>query len=282
MRKFLISILLAGAAVSPALAQDRGDRGDRSDEQRSERQQTRQERQQAREQVRQERSAERPQFQVRERQLEARQLEARERPAETDRGNFERRQRADGVSRWTRDRVQQSGETSRWTRDPTQRAGETSRWTRDRVAGPTVGGDFRQGDRAVPNVMRSPNPLAVDNARRRDVQSHYRDRNRWSHGGWDRNWRNDRRYDWRGYRDRHRSVFRLSVYLDPFGYRYRPYNVGYRLVPAYYSQRYWFDPGMYGLPYPPPGTQWVRYWDDALLVDVYTGEVVDVIQNFFW
>jgi hypothetical protein len=289
MRKFLISILLAGVAVSPALAQDRGDRsdrGERSEEQRSERQQVRQERQQARDQSRQARSAERPQFQVRERQLEVRQqrqLEARERPAETsDRGNFERRQRGDGVSRWTRDRVQQSGETSRWTRDPNQRAGETSRWTRDRVAGPAAGGDFRQGDRAVPNVMRSPNPLAVDNARRRDVQSHYRDRNRWTNGGWDRNWRNDRRYDWRSYRDRHRSVFRLSVYLDPFGYRYRPYNVGYRLVPAYYSQRYWFDPGMYGLPYPPPGTQWVRYWDDALLVDVYTGEVVDVIQNFFW
>ena len=27
---------------------------------------------------------------------------------------------------------------------------------------------------------------------------------------------------------------------------------------------------MYELPYPPPGTQWVRYWNDALLVDMYT------------
>ena len=39
---------------------------------------------------------------------------------------------------------------------------------------------------------------------------------------------------------------------------------------------------MYGLPYPPPGKQWVRYWNDALLVDTYTGEVVDSIQGFFW
>ena len=77
-------------------------------------------------------------------------------------------------------------------------------------------------------------------------------------------------------------MFHRGFYNDPFGYGYRSYNVGYRLVPAYYSQQYWFDPAMYGLPYPPPGTQWIRYWNDALLVDVYTGEVVDVIQGFFW
>jgi len=27
---------------------------------------------------------------------------------------------------------------------------------------------------------------------------------------------------------------------------------------------------------------WVRYWNDALLVDTWTGDVVDAIQNFFW
>jgi hypothetical protein len=26
----------------------------------------------------------------------------------------------------------------------------------------------------------------------------------------------------------------------------------------------------------------VRYWDDAILVDRWSGEVVDVIHNFFW
>jgi hypothetical protein len=26
----------------------------------------------------------------------------------------------------------------------------------------------------------------------------------------------------------------------------------------------------------------VRYWNDALLVDMYTGEVVDEIRGFFW
>src|SRR5437868_657881 len=89
------------------------------------------------------------------------------------------------------------------------------------------------------------------------------DRNR--SGSWNRDWRNDRRYDWRNYRDRHRSTFRLGVYFDPFGYGYRPYDIGYRLAPAYFGQRYWIDPAMYQLPYPPPGTQWVRYWNDAVL-----------------
>ena len=51
---------------------------------------------------------------------------------------------------------------------------------------------------------------------------------------------------------------------------------------TYFGQRYWIDPGMYQLPYPPPGTQWVRYWNDAVLVDTYSGEVVDVIRDFFW
>ena len=119
--------------------------------------------------------------------------------------------------------------------------------------------------------------------RQREVtQQQYRDRNRWASGGWNRDWRNDRRYDWRDYRERHRSIFRIGIYYDPFGYGYRSFDIGYRLYPNYYGQQYWIDPGMYSLPFPPPGTQWVRYWNDALLVDMYTGEVVDVIHGFFW
>ncbi|WP_409574764.1 RcnB family protein [Sphingopyxis sp. PET50] len=30
------------------------------------------------------------------------------------------------------------------------------------------------------------------------------------------------------------------------------------------------------------GYRWVRYYNDALLVDTYSGEVVDVIYDFFW
>jgi Ni/Co efflux regulator RcnB len=121
-----------------------------------------------------------------------------------------------------------------------------------------------------------------DYRQRQGDQSQYRDRTRWASGSWDRNWRNDRRYDWRRYRDSHRSVFHLGIYYDPFGYRYQPFNIGYRLSPVYFGENYWIDPGLYGLPYPPPGAQWVRYWNDAVLVDMYSGEVIDVIRDFFW
>ena len=109
------------------------------------------------------------------------------------------------------------------------------------------------------------------------VDGRHRDRVQWSGS-----WRNDHRYDWRDRRRHHSSLFHIGIYYDPFGWNYQPYSIGWRMWPNYYRQNYWIDPAMYGLPYPPPGTQWVRYWDDALLVDVYTGEVVDVINNFFW
>jgi Ni/Co efflux regulator RcnB len=113
--------------------------------------------------------------------------------------------------------------------------------------------------------------------------SHWRgDRDR-NHHRWSGDWRNDHRYDWRHYRDRNRSIFRIGVYFDPFGWNYRRYNVGWRLWPSYYSSRYWLnDPWMYRLPYAPPGYRWIRYYDDAVLVDTWDGQIVDVIHNFFW
>lgn len=51
----------------------------------------------------------------------------------------------------------------------------------------------------------------------------------------------------------------------------------------FYSSRYWIDdPWQYRLPDVYGPYRWVRYYDDALLVDVYSGEVVDVIHDFFW
>ena len=84
-------------------------------------------------------------------------------------------------------------------------------------------------------------------------------------------------------RRRHnRSLFHIGLYIDPFGWGYQPYSIGYDLAPNYYQQNYWIDPAIYGLPYPPPGMQWVRYYNDALLIDMYSGQVVDAIQGFFW
>ncbi len=100
---------------------------------------------------------------------------------------------------------------------------------------------------------------------------------------WSTDWRRDRRYDWRRHRDRDRSRFHIGFYFDPFGWNYRRYGVGWRLWPSYYSHDYWLsDPWYYRLPPAYGPYRWIRYHDDALLVNIYTGEVVDVIYDFFW
>lgn len=180
---------------------------------------------------------------------------------------------------------QPSGRRNRgdWNGERGQQTGESSGWTRTRN-GWTRTGDLRQSDRAVPNVMRTRNPLVVSTTPREGTQPPLRaEHRRWSSGNWNTNWRRDGRYDWHNWRDRHRSRFHIGIYYDPFGWGYQPYQIGWRLWPSYYGRQYWIDdPYQYRLPYAPPGTTWVRYWDDALLVDTYTGEVIDVIHNFFW
>lgn len=100
---------------------------------------------------------------------------------------------------------------------------------------------------------------------------------------WTGDWRHDRRYDWRDWRRRHRNRFHLGFYYDPFGWDYFRYGIGWRLWPSYYRSSYWLrDPWQYRLPPAYGPYRWIRYHNDALLVNVYTGNVVDVIYDFFW
>jgi Nickel/cobalt transporter regulator len=108
---------------------------------------------------------------------------------------------------------------------------------------------------------------------------------RGSNRGWDRGWRNDDRYDWHSYRNRYGDRFRQSRYYDPYGsrYGYRGFGIGIRIDSLFYGSRYWIsDPWAYRLPDPPYGCRWVRYYDDALLVDMRSGYVIDVINDIFW
>ena len=101
---------------------------------------------------------------------------------------------------------------------------------------------------------------------------------------WDRNWRSNNRYDWQRYRSTNRNAYHVGRYYAPYrSYSYRRLGIGFSLEPLFYSQNYWIsDPWQYRLPDVYGPYRWVRYYDDALLVDVYTGEVVDVIYDFFW
>jgi len=101
---------------------------------------------------------------------------------------------------------------------------------------------------------------------------------------WNRGWRNDNRYDWQHYRYSNRNLFHGGAYYAPYrNYGYNRLSIGIFLDSLFYSQNYWIgDPYQYRLPPNPPGTQWVRYYNDVVLVDVYSGEVLDTIYDFFW
>ncbi len=318
MRKVLFSLLLATAMATPAIAADWPGHRDRSsdDQSRPERSDSRQDRsesRQARSDARRDRAearearsearndgadarqpaaeatqaraeAQKEQGQVRDRAFQdrgdhvaqgadaarmeaaAREAQARrEREAnvnERGRPTLGNRNDGDTVSNWRGQRDAQSNDGD-WRR---QRDGQRTdgNW-RDRH-----GGTVR-----VPTGARPDRPAPVP-------QTAYNHNDRTPK--WDRNWRNDHRHhDWRNYRNHHRSSFHLGVYLDPFGWGYQRYNIGWRLWPNYYSSSYWLnDPSMYALPYAPWPYRWVRYYDDAILVDTYTGQVVDVMYDFFW
>jgi hypothetical protein len=112
------------------------------------------------------------------------------------------------------------------------------------------------------------------------------DRQRWaSQRRWDNGWRNDRRYDWQQHRNSYRNVYHVGRYNAPRGwsYGYRTFSVGIYLDSLLYSNNYWLDdPYEYRLPPAYGSMRWIRYYDDALLVDTRDGYVVDVIRTFFW
>ena len=77
--------------------------------------------------------------------------------------------------------------------------------------------------------------------------------------------------------------FRLGGYRQPYGYYARAWAFGDFLPRGWFGQDYWLGDFVdYGLPYPPPGFEWVRVGDDAIMVDQYTGRVVQVVRGIFW
>ncbi|HEX8640955.1 MAG TPA: RcnB family protein [Allosphingosinicella sp.] len=119
---------------------------------------------------------------------------------------------------------------------------------------------------------------------RRDDRRDWRDERRdWSRN-WNRSWRYDNRYDWNRFRYSNRNVFRGSRYYAPYrNHRYSRFGIGFFLEPLFFNRNYWIsNPYYYRLPPAPPGAQWIRYYDDVLLVDTWSGEVIDVIYDFFW
>ena len=100
---------------------------------------------------------------------------------------------------------------------------------------------------------------------------------------WNRDWRQDRRYDYNRYRAQNRGLYRVGRYSSPYNRGYSRLSIGISLGSGYYGSRYQIsDPYRYRLPPAYGPYRWVRYYNDAVLVNVRTGRVRDVINNFFY
>jgi len=101
--------------------------------------------------------------------------------------------------------------------------------------------------------------------------------------------RGDRgRRDFSNYRNYHQNFrasqrFRAPPYRRPPGYFVRRWSWGQTLPVAFWTRNYWLtDFYAYDLPPPPYGAIWVRVGDDALLIDQYTGEIIEVDYGVFY
>jgi Nickel/cobalt transporter regulator len=179
--------------------------------------------------------------------------------------------------------------------DDTQR-----RWNRD---GNRANEGPRRDDRTFSDSRRSDRDRSDgDGPRYGAVRSsddwrngHRDDNRRYSYGSrndhygyskrWNHDWRGDNRYDWRSYRSNNRHYYRQPTYYNPYGYGYgySRLSIGIFANSRFYANRYWInDPSHYRLPPAYGPYRWVRYYDDALLIDLETGEVVDAIYSFFY
>jgi hypothetical protein len=299
MRKALFGLLMAATAAMPvvAQAQDSDSREGRT-EARAERAREHYQAQGERNQARYERRQEAQTQRVAPQQMRQERVEAPvQQQQQQQQQSYSRRSGGDGQrsQSWGGGQRSQSwggGQRSQsWgggDRSSYQRQIEESRAASQRSADQTIGGNYaRQAQR---NQERYEQRIREDRRDGRDWNRNDSRDNRWSdnrdsrRSNWNRNWRSDNRYDWQRYRYSNRNQFRSGGYYAPYrGYSYNRLNIGFILDSLFYSNRYWLsDPYQYRLPPAPYGTQWVRYYDDVVLVDVYTGEVLDVIYDFFW
>ena len=77
--------------------------------------------------------------------------------------------------------------------------------------------------------------------------------------------------------------YHFGNYRAPQGYSYHRYSYGDRLPGGYFGRDFWIvDFAGYGLREPPDGYVWVRYGSDAVLIDEYTGEIVEIVYDQFY
>jgi Ni/Co efflux regulator RcnB len=77
--------------------------------------------------------------------------------------------------------------------------------------------------------------------------------------------------------------FHYGSYNAPRGYHYQRWTYGEYLPSTYWARDYWLTSWwMFDLAMPPYGYEWVRYGDDALLVNVDNGQILQVDYGVFY
>lgn len=72
-------------------------------------------------------------------------------------------------------------------------------------------------------------------------------------------------------------------WIAPRGFVFRHFRLGERVPTVLLASEYFLlSPFLYGLEPAPPGYVWIREGSDAVLVDRYTGEVVQVAYDVFY
>jgi Ni/Co efflux regulator RcnB len=96
------------------------------------------------------------------------------------------------------------------------------------------------------------------------------------------------RHDFRGFTDFHQNFraaqrFHAPAYRRPQGWYPHHWAFGEFLPAAFWVRDYWLmDYVDFGLPPPPPYAVWVRYGNDALLIDQDSGEIITVEYGVFY
>jgi Ni/Co efflux regulator RcnB len=77
--------------------------------------------------------------------------------------------------------------------------------------------------------------------------------------------------------------FHAAAYARPRGYFEHRWTWGETLPPFFWTRQYWIlDYFDYDLPPPPYGAVWVRVNDDAVLIDQYSGMIIEVDYGVFY
>ena len=77
--------------------------------------------------------------------------------------------------------------------------------------------------------------------------------------------------------------FHAGPYRAPRGWVYRRWVFGERLPAIYFAPAFWITDFLaFDLFAPPDGYVWVRYGPDAVLIDQYTGEIIQVQYGVFF